>query len=68
MSLGDVISGHPDFIHVSRWLIEAVPIISRYFFIPDSRKLNLRLRVDMNQGGISRIAGTKVRASQLVPQ
>lgn len=54
--LADVISEIPGYGNVRQWFFQAVPKLSEYVVIPESRLLNVRFKV-LGDGALSRIAG-----------
>lgn len=54
--LADVISEIPGYGNVRQWFLQAVPKLSEYVVIPESRLLNVRFKV-LGDGALSRIAG-----------
>ena len=60
-SLAHAIAQMPGLRPVKEWFLQAVPTISKYLIVPESRTLDVRLKVSTSDEGISRIAGRKVR-------
>lgn len=58
VSLSETLSHVPNYSETRMWFAQAIPVLSRYLEIPQSRTFNVRMKVVLDQPGIARILGS----------
>lgn len=61
VSMVDVIAQHPSCTQVKQWFMQAVPKLSEYLVVPDSRTLDVRFKLAANTPTMAKIIGSEVR-------
>lgn len=56
----DIISQHPNYKQVKQWFMQAVPKMSEYLVVPDSRTMDVRFKLVANSPTMSQIVGSNV--------
>ncbi|KAJ5885448.1 hypothetical protein N7495_009958 [Penicillium taxi] len=60
VSMVDVIAQHPSCTQVKQWFMQAVPKLSEYLIVPDSRTLDVRFKLAANTPTMAKIVGSEV--------
>ncbi|GIC86088.1 uncharacterized protein Aud_002450 [Aspergillus udagawae] len=62
VSMVDVIAQHPSCTQVKQWFMQAVPKLSEYLVVPDSRTLDVRFKLAANTPTMAKIVGSEIPA------